>query len=796
MSIIKRKIENLKPGKEYLLTVRAKNADINVISDYTDSIRFVVPTDSTIPGQIADFNLAANFEKVMFSFTDLSDKDIRKYEYELYDNGSMTGTPISGFAYSNLFTVSVDNSTDSATKTYYGRVRAIDSSNNSGDWSILVSSGSTPLITEEYIDSLTASKITAGTIGAQTITLNGSSSIIRSSNFDGDQGATPQYGDATQGWLIEGSGKAYFYEATVVGGIIADAIDIGGNDSTSFHVDIDGDLWLGDATFDDAKFRVSSNGEVRAGEIRTLSIVGVSPNTPSGYVEYSTAAAHGLEVDDAVLISGLAPSSYNGSFIVTSAPTASTFRVENSATTTVTDSSGSALTTALFIDTDGSMTIGFNKDTGNFKISRSGKLDIGGTDVSSFHINQYGRVWSGAASWSDAKFRISGDGVVRIGSTASALYINNDGSMNIGSSLGTGQFKITATGQLDVGGTDSNSFHVQNDGTVWVGSTTYNTITSPFVIYKDGSLHIGGQDGTSFHILKNGNIIAGAKKESTITDWSATVTNAARTGGGTTVTITTTNAHGLAIGDTVSTTNIVSSPANAFNFTDKVITAKTTYTFTVEVSTTAGTTYTSGGSYRRAAPFSLESSSGKLRVSYIDVSGTLYGTGESKNLYGVLFINDKVARANHKTYGTDDSDSYDQGNNYVFNAGDGLIFRDGTTNKAVVNSSGMQSVAYAAISSERYKTDIRLISDSVLDPRKLLDIPVIQFRYKDDSLNSEYPIPGLLAEDVFNKYPAACYLSSDGTIQGWNLNAMVAPLLKLVQDLYKKVEDLELKLLK
>lgn len=222
MAIISKNIENLKPDQEYVVTVRSINSDVNVASGYSDAIRFKTPTDSTIPSSPTNLELSASFFNVLFKYTDALDNDIFKYEYELYqqDQVEIVGSiyrPISGqtphrtgFVQTNIFVVSIG--TNSSTTTpgmvtnpikYYGRVRSIDTSDNVSEWTQLAQSGNTPLIDEQYIGSLTAAKITAGEIGAHTITLSGGTgpgtySIIKSSTYDF---ATPN-----QGWFIRGDG--------------------------------------------------------------------------------------------------------------------------------------------------------------------------------------------------------------------------------------------------------------------------------------------------------------------------------------------------------------------------------------------------------------------------------------------------------------------------------------------------------------------------------------------------------------------------------------------------------------
>lgn len=176
----------------------------------------------------------------MFVFDNASDKDARSYGYELYESNQVSGSypnisPItnatiysSGTSGSNVFTVAVANSTDSTTRRYFGRIRTIDSSNNPSSWSPIVQSDQeNPLISNQYIASLTAAKITAGTIGAHEIVLTQAGSataysapantaVIRSSNYSAN----------TAGWLIRGDGFAEFDQAAIRGTVKAGAVFI------------------------------------------------------------------------------------------------------------------------------------------------------------------------------------------------------------------------------------------------------------------------------------------------------------------------------------------------------------------------------------------------------------------------------------------------------------------------------------------------------------------------------------------------------------------------------------------
>lgn len=84
-----------------------------------------------------------------------------------------------------------------------------------------------------------------------------------------------------------GTGANYFnFDGTNVvisGTLSAGAIDIGGSDVTSFHVDEDGNMWLGGATFATGTFAVSSGGVVSAESI-TLETNVVIKDLQSGSV--------------------------------------------------------------------------------------------------------------------------------------------------------------------------------------------------------------------------------------------------------------------------------------------------------------------------------------------------------------------------------------------------------------------------------------------------------------------------------------------------------------------------------
>ena len=294
MTTIKKTIQNLKPGKQYLLTVKPKDVELNVVLDPASAVRFTVPADLTQPAELGDLTIVGNYKSIMISFNPSNESDLRGYNYEVYlpediaQSGStyviISGsTPyLSGFSASNVITVDVPqnsettNQVDANTgvttpvttaKIYYARVQSIDTSANKSAWTPIVASTATTFIDSAHIVNLTASKITGGTIGAHTITMAGATSILKSSNY---LAANTTFGGA--GWKISGDGNAVFNNASIRSSLDIGE-DLGTSDATSFHVDVTGNMWSGanSASFAVAPFRVTNTGEITA---KTLTLTG------------------------------------------------------------------------------------------------------------------------------------------------------------------------------------------------------------------------------------------------------------------------------------------------------------------------------------------------------------------------------------------------------------------------------------------------------------------------------------------------------------------------------------------
>ena len=174
-------------------------------------------------------------------------------------------------------------------------------------------------VTDAKIDTLTAGKITAGTIAGQEIivgTNTSDSAIIKSSN----------YSSGSAGWKIDADGTAEFEsgnfrgditgasgtfsgDLSAAGGtftgdisgasgtftgdlsgsnISGGTIDIGGSDSTSFHVDADGNMWLGAGSYAAAPFKVSNAGNLTATSVTASDVfvtgVSITPSTTTSAI--------------------------------------------------------------------------------------------------------------------------------------------------------------------------------------------------------------------------------------------------------------------------------------------------------------------------------------------------------------------------------------------------------------------------------------------------------------------------------------------------------------------------------
>ncbi len=99
-------------------------------------------------------------------------------------------------------------------------------------------------------------------------------------------------------------------------------------------------------------------------------------------------------------------------------------------------------------------------------------------------------------------------------------------------------------------------------------------------------------------------------------------------------------------------------------------------------------------------------------------------------------------------------------------------------------------------SSQRFKKDITSDIPDSLSPEKLYELDIVSYKYKDNYLyhsDERYgkDMIGLIAEDVYEKYPTACNLDGEGKPEMWNIHILFPAALKLIQEQHKELEKLK-----
>lgn len=107
-------------------------------------------------------------------------------------------------------------------------------------------------------------------------------------------------------------------------------------------------------------------------------------------------------------------------------------------------------------------------------------------------------------------------------------------------------------------------------------------------------------------------------------------------------------------------------------------------------------------------------------------------------------------------------------------------------------------------SSKRFKDNITEDIEKELDPNKLYDIKVVQFKYKKDYFKNKDDIRyrknliGFIAEDIYEKYPIAAdfHYEDDGkvVVDTWNEQYLIPPMIKLIQDQKKEIDNMRLEI--
>ena len=136
------------------------------------------------------------------------------------------------------------------------------------------------------------------------------------------------------------------------------------------------------------------------------------------------------------------------------------------------------------------------------------------------------------------------------------------------------------------------------------------------------------------------------------------------------------------------------------------------------------------------------------------------------------------------------------GSNFWINANDTTLYNSGIYLLYKDHQGTTHTVAWTSGSSRRYKHAIEDLQDGALDPRRLLSLRIAQYIY-NDGVALQYPdmrgqlLPGFIAEEVAEIYPAAVIRDKDGRPESWDERRIIPGMLALIQQQEKKMEEYE-----
>lgn len=136
------------------------------------------------------------------------------------------------------------------------------------------------------------------------------------------------------------------------------------------------------------------------------------------------------------------------------------------------------------------------------------------------------------------------------------------------------------------------------------------------------------------------------------------------------------------------------------------------------------------------------------------------------------------------------------GRNFWLNANDTTLYNSGIYLYYKDHQGSTHTVAWTSGSSRRYKHAIEDMQDGALDPRRLLSLRIAQYVY-NDGVALQYPdmrgklLPGFIAEEVAEIYPAAVIRDKDGRPESWDERRIIPGMLALIQQQEKKMEEYE-----
>lgn len=270
---------------------------------------------------------------------------------------------------------------------------------------------------------------------------------------------------------------------SIGGTISAGAIDIGGADATSFHVDASGNMWLGAATFGAATFSVSSAGAATATNI-TITGGSVAVSTLNGTISLGNlnVAAQGWSQTSAFTVTDADTIAWGSGTFTTAAGTAYSISSGNTG--------NMAAKTYVYLDTNVSSTV--------YQTTTTAATAVGGGKVLvAIAQNATGEatftVLSGQGGQNIDASSIVANSITANELSTSIVYagvitIDTAGNIHSGQSsynTGTGFFlgNVTGTPKFSIGDASANNSLTWDGSTLRVNGSTINFGD----VYGDGS---------------------------------------------------------------------------------------------------------------------------------------------------------------------------------------------------------------------------------------------------------------------------------------------------------------------
>jgi hypothetical protein len=438
-----------------------------------------------------------------------------------------------------------------------------------------------------------------------------------------------------------------------------------------------------------------------------------------------TALGHSFVAGNVVVITGLLPNGYNGTFTISSVSGSTTFTVPNTTNTSLTDQSGLATPGGNYVNSSVVPVVAATTTQVNAAQSAADAAQSSANAAQS----------SANAAQSTANTAITtADNAAILANNASVAATTAQTTANGAQTTANGKNTVKYSLSTPSGtGANGDIWFQFNGSNNIIGQWTFNTSTSSWVQNQITSTVIANLDA--------GKITTGTLDATLVSIQSQPSSSDKIIFSGTNNAITF-NSAGAPRGHIV--------PMNVGGSSYGVL-----YHY-------GSTPNPNGTSYPQA---------------YVGATAALIAGSSTNSLGSSSSGNDSIG--NFTCFG----ELFAAGHSTTANSPNGFIFTTGGR------------IARSTASSERYKENIvDLVDVPELDPKKLLNLPVRAFTYKEGELpetDDRYQqlIPGFIAEELDAIYPVATdYV--DGP-ESWNDRMIVPALLSLVQDLYKRIEKLE-----